>query len=355
MKIIKIIFFNLITLFGLLIVGELIVKLTIDYESDYYAMPKFSKGSNKHPYGNIPINSNGFYDNEWENPKNKPRYGYFGDSVIYGVGAGYPYRITEYLDYLRNKIEHVNISSGIGTNFNVLGTNEEISKFISDNKIDKLIYIMNLNDIAPLAYSVNIESEKIKKFSNTENHFKKESKLTTIRTRLKPIDNILRGKSDLYTFIRFKLKQFIITKFKVNISGFNAIELEPVKFSNDINKAAKNLSNRSISLKKEGVDLCIILLPYEMQISKNAAKKYREFGIKYEDEFLNFLTQKLFVNEFKKYSNIEIEFIKNSFEEKKVGSYFVFNLGDKIDFNHPNRLGHKIIAEQISDREICMK
>ena len=45
----------------------------------------------------------------------------------------------------------------------------------------------------------------------------------------------------------------------------------------------------------------------------------------------------------------------NSFEEKEVGAYFVYNLGDKIDFNHPNRLGHKLIAQQINDRNICIK
>ena len=45
--------------------------------------------------------------------KIKKRYGYIGDSVIYGVGAGFPYRITEYLDIFEPNIEHVNLSAAL--------------------------------------------------------------------------------------------------------------------------------------------------------------------------------------------------------------------------------------------------
>ena len=41
---------------------------------------------------------------------------------------------------------------------------------------------------------------------------------------------------------------------------------------------------------------------------------------------------------------------KAGFEEKKVGYYYVFNKGNKIDFNHPNRKGHLSIANEISKK-----
>ena len=38
--------------------------------------------------------------------------------------------------------------------------------------------------------------------------------------------------------------------------------------------------------------------------------------------------------------------------KKKIGHYFVFNKGDKIDFNHPNK-GHLVIAKEINKKNIC--
>ena len=36
-----------------------------------------------------------------------------------------------------------------------------------------------------------------------------------------------------------------------------------------------------------------------------------------------------------------------------LATYFVFNKGDKIDFNHPNRLGHLVIAQELNKKKIC--
>ena len=44
---------------------------------------------------------------------------------------------------------------------------------------------------------------------------------------------------------------------------------------------------------------------------------------------------------------------EDGFEEKNIGYYYVFDKGDKIDFNHPNRKGHFVIASEISRNKIC--
>ena len=310
-------------------------------------MPKKSKkGFNKHPYGLIPINSSGFYDNDWDEPKTKPRFAFFGDSVTYGVGAGYPFRITEYLDNMNKEIEHINISGGVGISFSALGSVDNIRKITVDNKIDKLIYLMNLNDISDLAYSKN-EKKDIK--------YIKKNNLVIIKSRLFFIDKFLRGNSKLYTYIRFKLKNIILLKFKLNETGYKAIELTPDKYINDINFAAKQLGEKISKLEKMNIKVCTLILPYEMQISKSAANYYKKIGINFDENFLEFKTQKIFISEFKNNSSAEIFYLKNNFPEDDIGTYYVFNLGDKIDFNHPNRKGHKLIARQIVSQKLCIK
>ena len=88
-----------------------------------------------------------------------------------------------------------------------------------------------------------------------------------------------------------------------------------------------------------------------MQISKNAKNYYRSIGIKFEKEFENFLTQEILQNNL--IPDLNSSIIKDGFLEKKIGYYFVFNKGDKIDFNHPNRKGHLVIAKEIAKNKTC--
>ena len=93
---------------------EIICRIFIDFDSGYYSSSKknHNKSIIKHPYGEIPINEQGFFDGPFKLDKNKQVIGYFGDSVTYGVGAGYPYRFTEYLDKINTDFEHKNFSRG---------------------------------------------------------------------------------------------------------------------------------------------------------------------------------------------------------------------------------------------------
>lgn len=346
MKIFKIIAVNLILLMGVGVFFEFFLRKTINFDAFYYGM-KASKGKrnfNIHPYGKIPINKAGFYDNEWNIPKTKPRFAINGDSVIYGVGAGYPFRITEYLDDFKANIEHINISAGIGTDILSMGSNEEIIEFKKNYQVDKLIYALNLNDISSLAY------EYQKDIVTGKN---RPSRLKQISNFIKPLDNIFRSRSVLYSYTRLKFKNFLVMKTKKNITGFRAIELEPNKFEKDIRKAAKNLAYILNKLNNKSLETCVLMLPYEMQISKDAAIVYKKMGIYFDDNFTDFSTQRIFINEFKKNSNLKIHYLGKIFKEKPVGFYYVFNKGDKIDFNHPNRKGHYVLSEEIASKNFC--
>ncbi len=348
MQIKKIVFYNLLSLFLISIPFEIFLQFKLNFDDNFYGMSsKTIPGTiNIHPYGQIPINQRGFYDQDWENDKSKKRYGYTGDSVAYGVGAGFPFRITEYLDKLKPEIEHVNISSGINTNILNLGNASTIRELILKNKIDKLIYLLNLNDIAPLAYKFKKNETSIKEY--------RQSPLRRLKTFIYPLDKRLRGRSKLYTYIRFQFKNILVTVFNRNISGFKAIELQPEENLNDIKLAANNLSKLLENINLKSTNICVLILPYEMQISEDARKTYEELNIDFSKSFLDFKTQKLFIEEFEKESLIEINYLGLNFKEKPVGTYYVFNKGDKIDFNHPNRIGHKVLAEEISQNNYCL-
>ena len=324
-----------------LIFLEISCRIFLNYEANYYYSPKNLSNKNfiEHPYGNIPINSDGFYDEEFDFKNNKLKIAYFGDSVTYGVGAGYPYRFTEYLDKLEPEFDHLNFSGGLG--ISLQNWKKEHQEYLLSKGISKIVYIMNLNDIAPLVASVNDNSKIKKKIEN----------IKKLNIAIRPFDNLLRGKSELYTFVRFNIKNYLVKK-GYDSSGFKSIELFPDKNKEIIISAAKIINDWSASLQKVGIKICVIVLPYEMQISNDAKNYYKSIGIKFDKSFEKFKTQEILKENISK--NLEFFVLREGFVEKKIGYYYVFNKGDKIDFNHPNRAGHKIIAEQISKNKVCL-
>ena len=90
-----------------------------------------------------------------------------------------------------------------------------------------------------------------------------------------------------------------------------------------------------------------------MQISDKAAKTYEKLGVVFSHNFKNFGTQTILVKGLK--SSMEVGILGKNFPKKKVGTYFVYNKGDKIDFNHPNKEGHYLLASEISKQKYCLK
>ena len=337
-KNIALVFISLLFIFIFL---EIFCRIFINFDQNYYSHYKKNKEDKfiTHPYGKIPINKYGFFDEEF-NLNNKKVIAYFGDSVTYGVGAGYPYRFTEYLDAIDNKFEHINLSGGLGISLNSWSNKHE--NFLIKNKIYRVVYVMNLNDIAPLSKKV---------FSDKENSNNKPKNIFYLKKIIKPFDDLLRGPSVFYTYLRFLIKsQFV--KAGYDPSGYEAVELFPNKNEKNIIEASKKIDQWLDLTQNKGLKSCVVVLPYEMQISNDAKNYYRSINIKFEKDFSNFSTQKSIKNHLK---NNEHFFIidKTEFEEKEVGYYFVFNKGDKIDFNHPNRKGHLSIAKEISKKKVC--
>ena len=334
---ITILFLSLIVIFLIL---EFLSRIFVNFDADYYSISKKNEDNFViHPYGKIPVNKFGFFDGEFDFKDKEKIIAYFGDSVTYGVGAGYPYRFTEYLDVIDKKFEHINLSGGLGISLN--NWNEKYEDFLNENSIERIVYVMNLNDIAPLSQN----------FSNDKTQNTTIKNISSIKNLIRPIDNLLRGQSVFYTYVRFLVKKQLV-KTGYEASGYESIELFPKKNKIHLINASKKIDQWLSLTKKKGFKSCVVVIPYEMQISQDAKDYYKSINIKFESNFENFSTQK-YIKEYLK-DNKNFFFIdKNGFKEKKVGSYFVFNKGDKIDFNHPNRLGHLVIAQEINKKKIC--
>jgi hypothetical protein len=97
----------------------------------------------------------------------------------------------------------------------------------------------------------------------------------------------------------------------------------------------------------------VLIAPYEMQISKDAARTYANLGFKWEGGFLDGSAQKKVMRYLDK--DLPVYDGLDAFHDKsgKVGEYFVYNLGDKVDWNHPNRAGHALLAEEFAKSGSC--
>ena len=274
---ITILFLSLIVIFLIL---EFLSRIFINFDADYYSISKKNEDNFIiHPYGKIPVNKFGFFDGEFNFKDKEKIIAYFGDSVTYGVGAGYPYRFTEYLDVIDKKFEHINLSGGLGISLN--NWNDKYENFLYENSIKRIVYVMNLNDIAPLSQN----------FSNNKTQNTKIKNISSIKNLIRPIDNLLRGQSVFYTYVRFLVKKQLV-KMGYEASGYESIELFPRKNKIHLINASKKIDQWLSITKKKGFKSCVVVIPYEMQISRDAKDYYKSINIKFESNFENFSTQK---------------------------------------------------------------
>ncbi|MGO9579187.1 MAG: hypothetical protein ACLP2P_07200 [Desulfobaccales bacterium] len=332
---------NFIIIISIIFILEICLRYYINYNPGYYTCQMTDNKHNRiYPYGIIKINNYGYPDDNFDLNSSLQRIGYMGDSVCYGVGAGYGYRISDILKKNYPNYNHMTFDS-IADGMDEWGM-RQVWRRVRQFKLNKVVYLLNLNDILP-------DKE------NREPTFVTFARYNTLS---RYIDK-LRGQSYLYNYIRNKIKIYITQK-GYEASGYTAYELFPAKNEWIIKQTASRINKIYRELANEGVDLIVIILPYEMQISNEAERKYRELHIKWEDDFIDRGTQihliKYLDHNIKYfdayYAFIKKEDIEGSRRENKLGEYFVYNAGDKLDWNHPNRKGHKAIAQFLIENSI---
>ncbi|MEJ2139749.1 MAG: hypothetical protein P8Y61_09925 [Gammaproteobacteria bacterium] len=310
---------------------EIFLRLTVKYDIGYYTGTK-TEGIAKYPFGEIVINSDGFADQEFDLTSTKPRIGYFGDSVNYGIGAGYPYRFSELVETVLPEYSHWNLGGGVSSTLQTSVIADNAKKY----GLDYAVYLLNLNDILPLSRNED--------FANAPFVFR-------LKWLVKDSIDGLRDRSYLYNFIRLKVKNaFQVAGFEA--SGYKAFELWPQDNLPVLKQFSARVNETNQILARDGITFCVVLLPYEMQVSKDAERVYSEMGFKWEDGFTEGSTQKM-LREL-----IDVPYVYDPLPEfdreaASIGEYFVYNKGDKIDWNHPNRKGHAVITEGFLQAGAC--
>lgn len=340
-----------VVLFGfLLLAAEIFLRLWVPYNPGYYVAVRGTSKEVEYPYGVIKINRDGFPDDEFDLSRS-PRVGYFGDSVTYGVGAGYGYRFTDYLRVAYPNYSHMNFG-GIGLSVS-RETIEQSLTLAERYDLDCAVYFMNLNDIVP--------DEAVAPVSAPASA-REESEVPWTRLALVWVErhaDWLRGKSYLYTSLRTAAKNALEAR-GVGFHGYRAYEFHPKADLAVLMETARRVELFHDELARHGVELIVVLLPYEMQISDEAARTYAQRGIHWEEGFLEGSAQAVLKAELESHMRV-IDLLPafidpvdpaSSRAENGVGEYFVFDRGDKLDWNHPNRAGHRRIADHLAGVEL---
>lgn len=332
--------FNVALFLLVAIVAEIALRISIPYNPGYYIAVKGNSQELIYPYGTIYMNSDGFSDKEFdlENPN---RIGYFGDSVTYGTGAGFGYRITELLEEAYPDYEHMNFGG-----LDLSASAASISFFVKLAKryeLDKAIYLFNLNDILTDQAVAGTEKTKVTHAIDWIRHYL----------------DWLRGKSYVYTYLRNLAKSSLAVS-GTGWLGYPAYEFHPSEHEEVLRETAERIDLLAQQMRELNVEFSVVLLPYEMQISTEAAEKYASLGVAWEDGFLDGKTQKMlatFIDGDVRVLDAYDSFVdpaapERSREANRLGEYFVYDKGDKLDWNHPNRAGHRKIADYLIRNEI---
>jgi hypothetical protein len=323
---------NVFFLLLMLAIGETTARLLIGYEIGYYTEAKVAHDGQYHyPWGVVPVNSSGYMDEEFNLNSTKPRVGWFGDSVAMGVGAGYPYRVSDIIRAHYPKLENWNFGK-LGTDFYGPRVEAEAQQF----KLNYVVYIMNLNDIVP------------PKPPQAGGDYLVYELLGLTKDYL----DYFRDKSYLYNYLRTSIKN-TVQRWGFEASGYYAHELWPNQSDEVFRSFADSVNTTTRHLREHGVKMCVLISPYEMQVSANAARTYSNLGFKWEADFADGSAQ----NKVRQYFDKELPVYDGlaAFPDKsdKVGAHFVYNAGDKIDWNHPNRSGHALLAKGFMQSASC--
>jgi hypothetical protein len=318
-------------------IAEIALRLWVPYNPGYYVVLREEPGAYHYPFGLLLRNSHSFPDDEFDLASTKPRIGYFGDSVTRGVGAGHGHRIQDVLETLRPEFEHWTFE--VAVNGIDAKTHPRIVEIAEKYRLGEVVYLLNLNDLLPTRRAGGGE---------------KGSTVRSLRQRLKFLDQ-LRGRSYLYSALRFRFAELMLS-FGYGHTGWKAAELFPQQHADVVRETAERVTALADAIAAQGRLFRVVLLPYEMQISEEAARTYEEAGVAWEPGFLERSTQRALEDALPDrvatvdayWAFVDPKDEAGSRRANGVGEYFVYNRGDKLDWNHPNRDGCRMIAEYLA-------
>jgi hypothetical protein len=337
----KIIAVNALVLAAVLIGLEGLLRWLVSYSIGYYVG---APGAGRHvrPYGDLLVNRLGHPDVEFNLDDPRPRVGWQGDSVVAGIGAGFGHRFSDILRERHPGYQHMALG-GIGH----LGVQDPraTAAALEPLGLDRLVYVMNLNDVLPdlaqpsggtvPAGTAQVPTEPGLVFRASR----------FVRDHL----DGLRGRSYLYNWLRTQGK-LALTRLGYEYHGMPAFELFPEGNAAVFDATCRRVQAFAALVAQRGTRFEVVLLPYEMQISEAAARRYAELGIRWEPGFETGSAQARLASCL---GWIPVHDARLAFpprDRNGLGEYFVYNQGDKLDWNHPNRAGHARLADFLDAR-----
>ena len=130
-------------------------------------------------------------------------------------------------------------------------------------------------------------------------------------------------------------------------------EMFPEQIGETSRELIARVKGLSRALADRGADLMVVILPYEMQISQEAEKFYRETKVEWGKGFIDRGPQKVLEADLDRagldyvdayYAFVDPKHVAESRKRNKLGQYYVYNRGDRLDWNHPNREGQRVLA-----------
>ncbi len=315
---------------AVLIVTEIVLRYTVSYQLHYYTPIKISSRLYRYSFGDMPFNSNGYPDRDWDPTDPRERVGFWGDSITMGFGAGFGYRYTDIIRDLRGDHYYMNFGGpgedGIADDVSIAKILILVQRF----RLKRIVYAMDLNDILPDKGSVVAQ----------------HSQLHSVKPLLKKYVDFLRTHSYVYYYLRLKLTSLVV-RLGYGYHGDEMYELHPSRNALIVNQTVARINKLSAALRKNGAELCVLLFPYEMQVSADAASRYQSDGIRWSSELLAGEPQKTILRGLSPETTAvdlaaAFEQGPNFRARIRVGEYFVFNQGDALDWIHPNRDGNRV-------------
>ncbi len=321
----KIILINIIVIILLVITLEVFAKFfkisnlmgiekgLIKVSNDIHVMVPESSGI--HFGQKIYIDKNGFrvpYEN----------YNYKGNDIIYIIGDSTSFGngvIEEktFVGKVRENFINWDILNSSVPGYNANEHLKNIQKIDKYKKIKKIFYFLTLNDIYETSNIIDLTNEQNLK---RENKFKTENMLSDFLL-IKKINAYLRGNSHLYMYLKGIVYDPSEKYFQNLIDYYK---------NNNIKILRKYLINLREKSSNMGLDLKIVILPYEYQTrscendilfpQKKVSETLQDLSIDYYDLTMNFCN----------YKNPGILFYK-------------------FDPMHLSEKGHKFVYELIKD------
>jgi len=316
-------------------VAEALLRHTLPYRIDYYTGTFVSKRLIRYPFGDMPFNAYGYPDRDWADDDPRPRVGFWGDSITSGVGAGFGYRFTDIIGRSRPDRDYRNFG-GVGEDgIADTAAADKVMEAAKRYRLQKVVYAMDLNDLLP----------------DREIRAQTHSALYRVKRAVAPYVDRLRTRSYLYNYARTKVTT-AAARLGYGYHGDESYELHPVRNAAVITQTVDRINALAARLDKDGIQLCVAIFPFEMQVSADAAARYRRDGIHWSDELLRGEPQKMILAALSKsVTGVDLApaFRQDSLDPAsiKVGQYFVFDRGDALDWIHPNRSGHRVIAQYL--------